>query len=75
MGKRLLFNGLLPEAVAAFDRARANGYENADMLFWKGAAAELQGRREEAQAGYIEALKRLPNHRLALMRLKALEKK
>ena len=74
-GRRLLFNGLLPEAMAAFDRARAAGYENADMFFWKGAAAELQGRRDEAQAGYAEAIKRLPNHRLALLRMKALEKR
>ncbi len=74
-GKRLIFNGLLPEALAAFDRARAAGYENADMIFWKGAAAELGGRRDEAQAGYAEALKRLPNHRLALLRMKALERK
>jgi tetratricopeptide (TPR) repeat protein len=73
-GKRLLFNGLLPEAMAAFDRARAAGYENADLLFWKGAAAELDGRRDEAQASYAEAIKLLPNHRLALVRTKALER-
>ncbi len=74
-GKRLVFNGLLPEALAAFDRARTAGYENADMIFWKGASAELGDRREEAQTCYSEALKRLPNHRLALIRAKALEKK
>jgi predicted negative regulator of RcsB-dependent stress response len=74
-GKRMVFNGLLPEALTAFDRARAAGYENADMTFWKGAAAELAGRRDEAQTHYAEALKCLPNHRLALLRMKALEKK
>lgn len=74
-GKRLLFNGLLPETMAAFDRARTAGYENADMFFWNGAAAELQGKREEAQASYAEAIKRLPNHRLALLRTKALERR
>lgn len=74
-GKRLIFNGLLPEALAAFDRARAAGYENADMVFWKGVAAELGKRPDEAKACYSEALKRLPNHRLALLRMKALEKK
>ncbi len=74
-GKRLIFNGLLPETLAAFDRARAMGYENADMIFWKGAAAELEGRGEEARTFYADALKRLPNHRLALLRAKALEKK
>ncbi len=74
-GKRLVFNGLLPEALAAFDRARVAGYENADMVFWKGAKAELEGRRGDAQEDYAEALKRLPNHRLALLRMKALEKR
>jgi len=74
-GKRLLFNGLMPEAMAAFDRARAAGHENADMLFWKGAVAELQGQRDEAMARYAETLQRLPNHRLALLHMKALEKK
>ena len=72
-GKRLIFNGLLPEALAAFDRARAAGYENADMVCWQGVAAELARHREEAQARYAAALARLPNHRLALLRLKSLE--
>ena len=74
-GKRLIFNGLWPEALAAFDRARVAGYENADMVFWKGAAAELQGRRDESRTFYAEALRRLPNHRLALLRMKALKKR
>jgi tetratricopeptide (TPR) repeat protein len=74
-GRRLIFNGLLPEAFAAFESARAAGYENADTVFWKGAAAELEKRRDEALASYADALKRLPNHRLALLRTKALEKR
>lgn len=72
-GKRLIFNGLLPEALAAFDRARAAGYENADMVFWRGAAEELQGRRAAAAALYADALRRLPTHRLALLRTRSLE--
>jgi tetratricopeptide (TPR) repeat protein len=74
-GKRLLFNGLWTEAFAAFERARATGYQNADMICWNGVEAELHGRTDEAKQAYREVLMQLPSHRLALVRTQLIAKK
>ncbi len=71
-GRRLMFNGLWNEAFETFEAAEKAGYSCADLDAMRGVRAELEGRRGEAGAAYGEALRRLPGHRLAQARLRAL---
>lgn len=72
-GRRLFELGLWDSAFAAFAEARKRGAAHPDLEYYRGLRLELDGKPEEARRVYHALADRFPQHRGALLRLRALE--